>query len=284
MVNTVFFGTHQFSIFALQVLKNNPNINLVAVVTTTDKKIGRDQTLTASPVKLWAIENNVKVIELSKSQGLSTKTLALNDLGVISYFGYLIPKNIIDKFNLGILNIHPSLLPDYKGAAPLEWALLNGENKTGVTLIKINEKFDKGEIIDQFETNLDYSRSKGEIYKDLFTKGAELLQNNLDAYITGNATLKPQKKSGKLAPMLTKQDGFIDLLSTDENLLKRKILALNPWPSTYTTLQNIADFKKLKPLKNADLKIQILDSDLKKLKPEGKNVMNWEEFKNGYLI
>ena len=178
--NTIFFGTHQFSIFALEVLKANPNINLCAVVTTTDKKIDRNQTLTPNPVKTWALKNGIKIISFTESKNIFEKLLDIDvDLGIVCYFGYLIPKSVIDKFSKGILNIHPSLLPDYRGAAPLEWAILNGETETGVSLIKINEKFDKGEIIDQIATKLDYSKQKNEIYKDLFKQGAFLLQENL---------------------------------------------------------------------------------------------------------
>jgi methionyl-tRNA formyltransferase len=292
MVNTTFFGTHSFSVLALQVLKANQNINLVAVVTTDDKKIGRKQILTPNPVKKWAIENNVEVIEFNESKDIFEKINKLNiNLGIVCYFGYLISKQVIEKFDKGILNIHPSLLPDYRGAAPLEWAILNGEITTGVTLIKINEKFDKGEIIAQEKINLDYTKSKKDIYENLFTIGATLLQDNLDLYINGKSKLTQQANSDKLAPKLTKQDGYIDLLNTDKDMVERKIMALNPWPTTYTTLQNIADYHKLKPLKESNLTVQIVATEqhlapqvrLKLLKPEGKDIMSWEEFKNGYL-
>jgi len=294
ITNTVFFGTHQFSIFALQVLKNNPNINLVAIVTTKDKKIGRKQVLTVNPVKKWAIENNVKVIEFNKSKDILEKLAPEKvELGIITYFGYLIPKPVINKFNKGILNIHPSLLPHYKGAAPLEWAIINGETTTGVTIIKINEEFDKGEIVVQKKLQLDYTKSKKEIYKNLFNKGAKLLQKTLDNYLKGKITLIPQGNSTKTAPKLTKENGFIDLLNTDTSLLQRKIMALNPWPGTYTTLQNIAKYYNQTPIKNPNLKIKLISLAtqqhqtpqvrLNTLQPEGKNIMSLQEFKNGYL-
>ena len=186
-------------------------------------------------------------------------------------------------FNKGILNIHPSLLPDYRGAAPLEWAIINGETTTGVTIIKINEKFDKGEIVAQQKMQLNYTKTKKEIYKDLFKKGAKLLQENLDDYLKGKIQLKPQGNSTKVAPKLTKEKGYVDLTNIKPDLLKRKIMAFTPWPGVYTTLKNIADYTKLKPIKDPNLKIKILDYKLKKLKPEGKNIMNLQEFKNGYL-
>jgi len=262
------------------------------VVTSEDKKIGRKQILTPNSVKKWAIESNIEVIEFNESKDIFEKISKLNiNLGVVCYFGYLISKQVIEKFDKGILNIHPSLLPDYRGAAPLEWAILNGETTTGVTLIKINEKFDKGEIVAQEKTNLDYTKSKKDIYENLFKTGTTLLNDNLDLYINGKSKLTQQSNSNKLAPKLTKQDGYIDLLNTGKDLLERKILALNPWPTTYTTLQNIADYYKLKPLKKPNLTVQIVATEqhltpqvrLKLLKPEGKDIMNWEEFKNGYL-
>jgi len=301
MINTVFFGTHQFSIFTLQILKQNPQINLIAVVTTPDKKIGRKQILTANPVKKWAIENNIKIIEFANILDVIEKEKL--ELGIISYFGYLIPKNVIDQFEKGILNIHPSLLPDYAGASPLEWAILNGEVETGVTLIKINEKFDKGEILDQETIKLDYSKTKNDIYQELFLKGSELLNKNLNDYLKEHLKLTTQPTGTfKKAPKLEKTAGYIDLLKENNETLSKKIMALNPWPTTYTTLQNIADYYKLTPTKQPNLKVQIVKVEeslktiatehtltpqveirLTKLKPEGKNEMSFREFKNGYL-
>jgi len=286
-VNTTFFGTNELSIPTLQVLKNHADINLVSVVTTEDKKIGRKQVLTPNPVKIWALENNIDIVELSNNREVSTNfpVVSKNNLGVVAYFGYLIPKPVIESFELGILNIHPSLLPNYRGAAPLEWAILNGESEVGVSVIKISPKFDEGQILAQSKIELDYTMPKEQTYKKLFDLGADLLNKNLTEYINGNASLEQQTTSGTIykAPKINKEDGFIELEKENVQSLGRKILALNPWPGTYTTLENIAKYYNLTPIKNPNLKIKFFDVNLNKIQPEGKNIMGWSEFKNGYL-
>lgn len=306
--NIIFFGTSDRSLSILEAL--NKNFQLSLCVTKKDSKIGRKQIKKETEVKIWCIENKIDFIQIDslKEENLEYVTKKIRGLkpkyGVVADFSYIIPKKVIDSIPGGIINIHFSLLPKYRGASPVQFAILNGDKKTGITYYLLDEKMDTGNIISQIEYNIDSIFTSGELYDILFKISAEKLPEVLEKFI--NNDLQPYCQMHDKAtytvsnnfPKKTtvfKEDAFINW-DEDPIKIERMVRAFNPWPIAWTTLDNLerATFLKntihLKTHADRNLKVKIfkariIDEKLQidELQIEGKNKISWNEFKNGYL-
>lgn len=230
----IFWGTDEFATKILTELKQR-DIIPTFIVTTPDKPKGRKLVLTASAVKGWAIQNNIPYAEPAKLKEVPSFMDEDWDLFVVASYGKIIPDFYLDKPRHKTLNIHPSLLPKYRGATPLESAILSGDNKTGVSLMQIDAEMDHGPILAQTEINL---KSWAPSYEELRDRsaeiGAQLLADNLSDWILGK--LKATDQNHNLATYtkkITKDDGLVDLEKDNPELIFRKVRAFTPWPGVY---------------------------------------------------
>ena len=211
-LKTIFMGTPEFAVPCLNLLKNK--VDLTAIVTQPDRPRGRGQKLTPSPVKIWAIENQISVLqpERIKTEDFINQLAELQpDLIVVVAFGQILSQKILDLPKFGCINVHASLLPKYRGAAPIEWSLINGETKTGVTTMLMDAGLDTGDMLISREVEIPSDMILPELKDKLMTLGADALNETIDKLIEG--TLKRHKQNDSLsnyAPMLTKETGLID--------------------------------------------------------------------------
>jgi len=202
------------------------------------------------------------------------------DLVIVASYGKIIPKEILEIPKYGSLNIHPSLLPKYRGPSPIQTAILNGDKETGVTIILMDEKIDHGEIISNSKFLISNKKTTyQELNKKLAELGVKLLIKTIPKWINKEIKTKPQDHSkATYTKILKREDGKIDW-SKPGREIERQIRAFNPWPGTFTFIKH----------KNKTLRIKVLEANIKdnkliikKLQPEGKKAMSFEEFKRGY--
>ena len=211
-LKTIFMGTPEFAVPTLEAL--NGKVELIAVVTQPDRPKGRGHKLAPSPVKTWALEHDIEVLqpEKIKTEEFVNKLSELKpDLIVVVAFGQILSQKILDLPKYGCINVHASLLPRYRGAAPIEWAIINGETKTGVTTMMMDIGLDTGDMLIKKEVAITENMILPELREKLMQLGAEALIETVDKLIDG--TLKRQKQDDSLsnyAPMLNKETGLID--------------------------------------------------------------------------
>jgi len=233
----VFMGTPDFAVGILDTILKN-NYEVVAVVTAPDKPAGRGQKLNQSAVKVYAEENNLKVLQPTnlKSEDFLAELSALNaNLQIVVAFRML-PKAVWQMPKLGTFNLHASLLPDYRGAAPINWAIINGEEKTGVSTFFIDEKIDTGAIILKNETNIAETETAGELHDRLMHLGAETVVETLKLIENNQVktTIQPAEET-KTAYKLNRENCKIDFNKSSKEVYNL-IRGLNPYPSAYTIL------------------------------------------------
>ena len=233
----VFMGTPDFSVPALEEIAKHHEV--VAVVTQKDKPKGRGQEMAFTPVKESAVKLNIPVLQPEKvKDGEFVETLReLNpDAIVVIAFGQILSKDILDLPKYGCINVHASLLPKYRGAAPIQWAVIDGEEKSGVCTMKMDEGLDTGDIIDCEEIELDAKETGGSLFDKLAVLGGELILKTLDKLEFGNAHfVKQNDDESTYAKKMTKDLGEIDF-AKDAVSIERLIRGLNPWPSAFTHL------------------------------------------------
>jgi len=267
----VFFGTPQLGVQVLEKLILT-GFKPVAVVTREDKPAGRGQKSTPPPVKIIAEKYKICVLQPKKLKDnqeiISNLKNFSPDLFIVAAYGRIIPREILDIPKYGTLNVHPSLLPKYRGASPIQSAILNGDEETGVTIILLDEELDHGPIIAQEKVPITKTETTQSLTEKLGKLGAKLLADIIFDWIEGK--IKPRNQNHKKATftkILTKEDGYIDLSNPPSpkkfNLMVR---AFYPWPGTWTKWQN-----KI---------IKFLPENL--IQPEGKKPMTIKEFLNGY--
>ncbi|MCX7778787.1 MAG: methionyl-tRNA formyltransferase [Patescibacteria group bacterium] len=234
----IFLGTPEFSAIILEKMIKT-GFKPITVVTAPDKPVGRKQTLTPSPLKVMAEKYKIPVLQPTKI--IDSKFYILNskpDLIVLAAYGQIIPKEILEIPKYGCLNIHPSLLPKYRGASPIQTTILNGDQESGVTIILMDEKMDHGPII--AKTRYQISNNKittPELTKTLAELGGNLLIETLPQWIKGEINPLPQDHSqATYTRVIKKEDGKIDWRKSAEEI-ERMIRAYNPWPGTYTYLK-----------------------------------------------
>ena len=231
----VFFGSPASALPSLKkILDAGHKIELI--ISQPDKPTGRGKKLLPCPVKKMALDLNIPVLQPPKI-GKDTETLdklkdIQPDLNIVVAYGQIIPSSIIYLPKFNSLNVHFSLLPQYRGASPVQWALLNGEENTGITIFELNEKMDEGDILTQEETLILPDESAAELEARLAQAGAELLIKTI-AEIKKSKPVKQDHTLATFAPKLSKEDGRIDW-TKDSLHIQRQLRAFNPWPSTYT--------------------------------------------------
>jgi methionyl-tRNA formyltransferase len=240
----LFMGTPSFALPTLEIL-HSQHYPLIGVVTQPDRPQGRGQRKIAPPVKILAQKLGLQIFQAEniKDQSFIELVRKLNpEMIVVAAFGKILPKAIIDLPSLGCLNIHPSLLPKYRGAAPINWAIIRGEIKTGVTIMLMNEGMDAGDILMQEETFIGEQETFGQLQNRMASQSALLLIKTIKQVITGSIQRRPQDISQvTFAPRLTKEMGLIDWRDSAVNIVNL-IRGLSPQPTAYTFLSN-------KPLK-----------------------------------
>jgi methionyl-tRNA formyltransferase len=238
----LYMGTPSFALPALEGL-HRLGYPLLGVVTQPDRPAGRGQREIAPPVKIMAQKLGLPVFQPERIKDASFLEIfsQLNpDMVVVAAFGQILPKTILDFPKLQCLNIHPSLLPKYRGAAPINWALIRGEITTGVTIMLMDEGMDSGDILLQQETNIDSEENYGHLHDRLATQGASMLITAIEQMAAGTALRKAQDASlVTFAPRLKKETGLINW-NSDVNDIVNLIRGLNPAPTAYTFLNGQA--------------------------------------------
>ncbi|MBK7862021.1 MAG: methionyl-tRNA formyltransferase [Archangiaceae bacterium] len=213
---------------------------VVAVVTQPDKPRGRGQEVSASPVKALALEKNVPVLQPVKLRGtpFARELQALDaDVAIVAAYGKILPQDVLDTPRHGCLNVHGSLLPRFRGAAPIQWAIASGDAKTGVCLMKMDAGMDTGPVIARGEVPIAPDETSPTLYDKLAVLGARLLTENVGPYLAGQRPLEAQPTEGVvMAPMLKKEDGRLDFTRPAVEL-ERRLRGFTPWPGLYTTYQ-----------------------------------------------
>lgn len=231
----LFMGTPDFAKISLQELYKS-GFDIIGVVTNPDKQKGRGMKFAESDVKKFAIEKNLNIYQPEKVRGNTEfleKIKELNpDLICVVAYGKILPKEILEIPKKGCINVHASLLPKYRGAAPIQWSVLNGDKTTGVTTMYMNEKMDEGDIILQEETEIGEYETTGELWDRLAIAGAKLLVETVKKIENDTAPRIKQGDNASLAPMLDKQIAKIDF-SKDIEKIKNKIYGLNPIMGAY---------------------------------------------------
>jgi methionyl-tRNA formyltransferase len=299
-----FLGAPAFSVPSLEILNTLDFVKIEAVITHPDKPKGRNLVLSAPPVKVCAEKCNLKVYQperVSSPDFISIlKSMSL-DLIVIVSFGEILSGDVLNTPRLGCINVHSSLLPKYRGAAPVVWALMNGDRKTGVTTFWLTEKMDSGDIILQKEIDILSSDTRGLLEEKLSNIGAEILKDTLNAINKGNIQKTKQDVSKiTYAPKISKKDGLIDLKNPAESI-HNKIRAMNPWPGAHMFMKGLrvevweSEFKNV-TISEPPGTVVLLDKSgigiatasgiliIKELQVEGKRRVKAEDFIHGYRI
>jgi methionyl-tRNA formyltransferase len=237
----VFMGTAELSCASLEKLARDENFSVIAVVTQPDKPKGRDLRLQFSPVKILAEKLNLPILQPAKARDekfISELRELKPDLIVVVAYGQILPQSILDMPKFGCLNIHTSLLPKYRGASPIQSAILNGETETGVTIMKMDAGLDTGEIVAQARTPISPEDNSQTLHDRLARFGAELLVGTIPDYVAGKISAQPQPTDGaSYAAKIKKEDGKIDWKKPASEILNC-LRAFTPWPGAFTFLNS----------------------------------------------
>ncbi len=269
-VKVIFFGTPDYVIPVLETL--HKNFKLVAVVTQPPKLVGRTQVKTFTHVDNWSYKRkDIKIL-----RELDIKEFPKADLGIVASYGKIIPQNIISHFKYGILNIHPSLLPKYRGASPIQSQIIDGVLETGVTVIKMDAKMDHGPILSSLRDEIEPQDTNETLRKRLFERSAQFLVELIPNYVSQKVKPKIQKEEeATFTKIIDRENGQVDFGKDDPKLIERKFRALQPWPGIYS----IIDGKRIKIL---GLHLDGDNLALDKVQLEGKKAVSFEEFRRGY--
>jgi len=302
----IFFGTSEFAVPSLRALIGDGVFEVAAVITRPDRPVGRKQIIAPPPVKAAAEEAGIKVYQPEKiKEFLAEMKKIAPDAAVLASYGKIIPEEMLAIPRFGFVNVHASLLPAYRGASPIEAAILNGEKATGITIMKMDSGLDTGGILAQNSLKITTSDTAETLEKKLALTGAELLPETLKNYFSGELEAKPQDNSlASYAPALKKEDGRIDWNLPAEKI-ERLTRAMNPRPGAFCFFKRNGKDLLLKilktdptPIKNESLpagkffihndKLAIQCADfaliINKLQLEGGKPMTGEEFIKGHKI
>ena len=297
----VFLGTSDFALPGLKKLIESDFVDLKLVITQPDKIKGRKKIITPPPVKILAQKYNLPIIQPKKIIEAEEKIKAINPEAIILIsYGQIIPPEILKIPSKGCLNLHPSLLPKYRGASPIQYTILNGEKETGVTLILMDEKIDHGPIIGYKKIRINPQKEDFPFLKEkLANLGAKLLEEILLPYLKGKIESRPQDdKQATFTKILKRDDGKIDWQKPAEQI-ERQIRAFRPWPGSFTFWRNkmikILEAKvieeenhyppgKIFLTKNKKMAVQCSQKSLliEKIQKEGSKIMDGQSFINGH--
>ena len=241
-MRVVFMGTPDFSVPALERIATEHEV--VAVVTQKDKPKGRGMSVSYTPVKESALKLNIPIYQPDKvkEENFVEELRELNpDVIVVIAFGQILSNDILTLPKYGCINVHASLLPKYRGAAPIQWAVIDGEEKSGVCTMKMDEGLDTGDIIDVDEITLDPKETGGSLFDKLSKLGGELILKTLQNLEFGKATfIKQDDSKSTYAKKMTKELGHIDF-TKDAESIERLIRGLNPWPSAFSFIDSLTE-------------------------------------------
>ncbi|MBP7927982.1 hypothetical protein KAZ57_02440 [Patescibacteria group bacterium] len=309
MLKTAFFGTSDKS---TPILENiNSNTELLLCVTKSDRIIGRKKELKETMVKEWAKSAGIEVFEIEKlnsetRQKLISRLKELSiEMGVVADFSFIIHEDIISTPKYGLINIHFSRLPKYRGASPVQHTILNGETETSITFMKMTKGMDEGPLLKQVPYKLNGTETTESLYQQLFELAGPSISQVMKDYAEGR--LPPEEQNHTLATycysktnpkstLINKVDAKIDW-SLPHSQIERMIRAFNPWPIAWTTLEQICDAQLfdqmyLNPKKDKNYTLKIFEAKINnngKLEPkvlqvEGGTKMDIKDFLNGYFI
>ena len=299
-IKMIFFGTPEIAAYSLEKIIQQYHVS--AVVTQPDKVVGRKKLLEAPPVKKIAIQHLIPVFQPEKLETIQKELINFSpDIGIVFAYSQIIPKQIIDIFPKGILNIHPSLLPQLRGPSPVQEAILNGLNETGVSIIKLDEKMDHGPIVMQKKITINPTHIAPDVLQQCAELGTEMLLEIMPKYIRNEVILNEQDhKNATFSHILTRENGLIDW-KNDAQSIYLQFKAYNPWPGVFThidgkrikilnleLLRSIPE-QKLSPgtifiSNNGKMAIQCKKNAILilTLQSEGKNAISSEEYIKGY--
>ncbi len=296
-IKVIFMGTPEFSVPILEGLIREYNV--VGVVTQPDKEVGRHKEIVFSPIKKIAIENNIRIIQPAKIKSEYSEILNLNpDIIITCAYGQIIPKQILDFPKYGCINVHASLLPRLRGGAPIQRAIINGDEKTGITIMYMNESMDSGDILSQQEINIPFEMNYGELHDKLSCLGSSLLLETLPKIIDGSITpIKQDEELVTFGRIIKREDEFLDFDTTTISIYN-KIRGLSPNPGAYSILEGkIVKIYKSRIGKNLSkalsgtivniykdgIGVKTRDGEIiiEELKLEGKKKINASEYLNG---
>jgi methionyl-tRNA formyltransferase len=297
-VRAVFMGTPAFAATSLAALLN-AGIEVAGVITQPDRPAGRGQQPASSPVKKLALDRGLPVFQplrIKHPEAIAQVEDLAPDLIVVVGYGQIIPRAVFGRPHLGTVNVHASLLPKYRGAAPIQWAIANGETVTGVTLMQIDEGLDTGDILAAREAPIAPEETAPELGERLARLGAELLLETLPALEGGRITPRQQDPAlATYAPVLKKDDGRIDW-HLDARQIANRVRGFDPWPGGYTTFRgHLLHLRRVRPIDGPAAEPGTLAVEghtlraacgrgwleLLELQPEGKKRMTAPDFING---
>ncbi len=294
-IKVIFFGTHEFAVKILEELTQAPFIQVTGVITQPDQPVGRKQILTPPPVKLFGQKNTLPLFQPISLKNFSLSELPSYDLFVVAQYGKIIPLSIVDAPKYGTLNVHTSLLPKYRGASPIQSALIHGEKETGVTIMKMDQGMDTGPLLMQKTIVIGPDETFLQLDARLAEIGSKALVEAIPGYVEGTLVPHPQDDSqATLTKILSREDGKIDWNKTTDQIYNL-YRGFTPWPGIWTVWNQ----KRLKllSLKPGSMQIQAGHVEEKdngiyigthngsiqvlELQLEGKNAITASAFING---
>ena len=293
----VFMGTPDFAAAILKRLIDTGR-NVVGVFSQPDKPVGRKQVIMPTATKALAMEHGIPVFQPAKlrdGEALRIMQELKPDLTVVAAYGKILPKDILDVAPLGNVNVHGSLLPKYRGSAPIQWSVINGDKVTGITTMFMAEGMDTGDMIMKFELPIGEDETAGELFDRMAKLGAESIEKTLELFDSGEVKAEPQnEEEATYAPMLKKEMGEIDFGKTAEEI-HNLVRGLNPWPTAFTFLDGktikVHEAKAAEGLSGTEG--ELLDEkrfvvgtkngavEFITVQPEGKNKMSGADFIRG---
>ncbi len=301
MIRTVFFGTPEFAVPFLNALANDPSFDVVSVVTRPDEEAGRGHALTAPPVRVAAEASGIPVYQpatLKSDEALKMLSDMRADVFVVFAYGRIIPKAVLELPRLGCVNVHPSLLPKYRGPSPMQSAIRSGDATTGITIMLLDEGMDTGPLLASVNVGIDDNETLETLTRKVEEQGPALLVDTIKRLDAGGIVPVPQDNArATVCKLLTRDDGRIDW-SLPLADIERMVRAYKGWPGTWTTWNGSrlkihelapADFRADLPpgtvsIQNNRLFVDCSDGTLEilTLQPEGKPPMSADAFVRGY--
>jgi methionyl-tRNA formyltransferase len=294
-IKIIFFGTPDLSVPFLEALTNESDFEVAAVVTRPDQPVGRKQILTPPPVKELALKKNIEVFqpkslrleargsrqETDPPPGLCLPALASigADLFIVVAYGKIIPQTVLDMPRLGCLNVHPSLLPKYRGPSPIQSAIANGDNETGLSIMLLDKGMDSGPILAQTKFPLAADETQITLTEKIKEIGPAFLIGTIKKFAAGKIKPVPQDNSqATVCKILNRDSGKIDWSEPAETI-ERKIRAYYPWPGSWTEIEHGGKTLRVKILKASLREKRLIFLEVQ---PEGQRPMEYEEFVRGY--
>lgn len=287
-IKIIFFGTSEFAVPILEKLVKS-SYNVISVITTPDRPVGRKQEITPPPIKQAALEQKLTVLQPDKMDEIQSKVSEINpDLIILAAYGKIISANTLSIPQFGCLNLHPSLLPKYRGASPIQTAILNGDQSTGISIMLMDARLDHGPIVAQKKIIIAPKENGQTLEKKLAQEAAILLIEILPKYLQGKIQPKPQEDAqATFTKTLKREDGQIDWKQSAREI-EQKVRAFYPWPGTWTHIDGqrvkIIRAKAVDKEENATLPTGQGFLLLEKVQPAGKQQMTGQDFFRGHGV